>query len=223
MAWLGRVLASLAMVQRLEAHRLDELLQATLIHVDHTQIRLECQLTPGTQVAQRVLEGLDLNRDGLISDLESLAFSESFKGHLATSLDGTPLPLTIVDHRFPSLDELTNGTGALQIELEGNFPRLSPGTHHVFFENQHQTNLSVYLANALLPQSRSIEIARQSRDEFQRTSLIEFTVLDSPPSTHPHPVAPNTPTRWRWRLVAVIGLGIGITVWRSFRTGSSRQ
>lgn len=208
-----RMLAlALALVcPRLHAHRLDELLQATLIHIDRTEVRLDCELTPGVQVARHVLESLDLNRDGVISNLESLAYTEIFQRQVVVRLDDSPLQLSTIDVHIPALPELTNGSASIQLELTGTYPPLAPGPHRLHFENHHQTNRSVYLANALLPDDRSIEISRQSRDEFQRTNLIEFTV--NPGATTPqNPPPPDSSQPPNWGVWLAVATGTTLVI-----------
>lgn len=202
------VLASVLFCHQVNAHRLDELLQAALIVINRTHVRVECELTPGLQVARRILESMDLNRDGIVSDLESHAYTEAFRSQVIVRLDDSPLHLSATDVHVPALQELTNGSGTIQIELEGRYPPLSPGTHRLQFENHHLTNLSVYLANALLPEDHSIEISRQTRDELQRTNLIELIV--NPPAHGP--ANPPTPSPGRsvigrfWLAIAAVAL-----------------
>ena len=49
------------------AHRIDEYLQAATLLVSSGRLQLELRLAPGSEIARKVLESIDLNRDG---DLE---------------------------------------------------------------------------------------------------------------------------------------------------------
>ena len=48
------------------------------------------------------------------------------------------------------------------------------GAHRLTLENRHLPALSVYLFNAAQPQSSSIQITRQKRNEIQSAGEIEF-------------------------------------------------
>lgn len=58
-----------------QAHRLDELLQATLIAVGPDTVGLEINLTPGVEIAQALISRMDTNRDGAISSSEARDFA----------------------------------------------------------------------------------------------------------------------------------------------------
>ena len=49
------------------AHRRDEYLQAARIAVDPDRVRIELDLTPGIEVADGVIAGIDTDRSGTIS------------------------------------------------------------------------------------------------------------------------------------------------------------
>ena len=162
------------------AHRLDEYLQATLVVIEPRSIRLQINLTPGVAVALPVLALIDGDRDGVISTNEAVAYAELLKRDLTLQLDERVLQLKLTPPDFPTPDELRIGWGIIRLEYTTTPERFAPGTHELAFENQHQTNLSIYLVNAALPKANSISITRQTRNENQSTARIEFTFQPPP-------------------------------------------
>jgi hypothetical protein len=55
-------------------------------------------------------------------------------------------------------------------------PQLSSGRHEIAFTNSYRSDISVYMANALKPDSERIVIASQRRDTAQRALAIDFTI-----------------------------------------------
>src|SRR4051794_13413565 len=85
----------LALPSSLSAHRLDENLQATLVHIETNGIQFNIQLTPGAVVAEPVLAVLDLDHDGIVSTNEAAAYAESIRRDLTARLDGQILELKL--------------------------------------------------------------------------------------------------------------------------------
>jgi hypothetical protein len=168
----------LAFVKPLEAfaHRLDEYLQATLVAISPGEIRLQINLTPGVAVADKVLDLIDRDRDGVISTNEARAYAELLKRDLSVHLDQREIKLKRVSSYFPTRDELRTGWGFIQLEFRGSPGALAGGRHKITIENRHLQNLSVYLINAALPKSASIQILSQNRNLTQSTGEIEFNM-----------------------------------------------
>ena len=59
--------------------RLDEYLQATLVAIESSGVRLQVNLMPGVAVADQVLAVIDRDRDGMISTNEAAAYAELLK------------------------------------------------------------------------------------------------------------------------------------------------
>jgi hypothetical protein len=170
-------LALLAPGKPLGAHQLDEYLQATLVAIEPGDIRLQINLTPGVAVAEKVLALIDLDHDGLISKVESMAYAERLKNELAIRLDRRPVQLTTIAFLFPDPDVLRTGWGIIQIEYSVATGPLAPGSHRLSLENHHLPLLSAYLLNAALPKSSSIEIRQQNRNVNQASGEIAFDFL----------------------------------------------
>ncbi len=174
------------------AHRLDEYLQTTFIAVGTNQIALSLSLTPGVDVARQIIPLIDENRDGSLSPQEIAGYAERIRTSLSLTVDSQLQPLVLTGSQFPGVAEMKDGVGTISLQFTAITTNFSAGTHRLRFANGHQTNISVYLANALVPGSTSIAIGRQIRDFRQTTLEFAFTVAPGPKtaglSTNPPPV-----------------------------------
>ena len=166
----------LAFPPSLFAHRLDEYLQATIAVIEPTGIRLQVNLVPGVAVAEQILASLDHDGDGVISTNEATAYAELLKHDLTAQLDQANLDLKLTASVFPEPSDLRDGIGIIQLEFTAVAGPLTPGAHRYSLKNRHLPHVSVYLVNAAKPQSGSIQITRQKRNQNQSVSEIEFTV-----------------------------------------------
>lgn len=178
---LPLLLALLALPSAVFAHRLDEYLQATLVDIEPGEIRLDINLTPGVAVAEQVLALIDRDRDGVITTNEASAYADLVKRDLAVRLDGRNVACKLAALNFPELADLRTGWGIIQIEYSVTTGVLAAGPHKLTFENRHLPSVSVYLFNAARPDSASVEIAEQKRNENQSRGEIAF-VFHPPPN-----------------------------------------
>ena len=172
---LPLLLALLAFPSAVFAHRDDQYLQATLVAIEPSGVRLQINLTPGVAVAEQVLAQIDRDRDGAISKNEAAAYAESLKRDLTLRIDGRKLELKLTASEFVSPAELRTGSGTIQMEFSAIFGPLAAGPHRLTLENRHLTTMSVYLINAAQPRFATVEITRQKRNENQSAGEIEFT------------------------------------------------
>ena len=174
-AWLACALA-LASAPAARAHRLDEYLQATFIAVAPTEVRLELCLTPGANLSTNLLSQLDTDHDGRLSPAEELAYAEQVRRDLSLAADHSPRELSLTGRSFPPIAELQAGLGIIRLNIRAPLASVAPGVHELAFTNRHLTNLSVYLVNALVPESPAIAITQQTRDYLQNAIRLEYTV-----------------------------------------------
>jgi hypothetical protein len=173
-------LAVLACPTGVQAHQLDEYLQATLVAIEPGQIWLDLNLTPGVAMADKVLGQIDRNHDGVISTDEAAAYAAIVQDDLSVRLDGHSMELKLAAVNFPAPAELRTGWGIIQLEFSVRPGQISAGSHHLIFENRYQPVGSVYLFNAAHPASLSVQITGQQRNEIQSTGEITFSF--HPPS-----------------------------------------
>lgn len=193
---LAVLAGSLAVAPRADAHRLDEYLQATRVSIDVDKIGLEIDLTPGVSVAARVFATIDSDHDGQISNEEADAYAQRVLGSVVLAIDDRPASLTLVGRQFPSLREMTLGTATIRLSSTATLPRVV-GLHHLSYVNGHSPDMSVYLANALIPPSDRVQIIEQHRDVLQRSFTVEYRVTGN-----------QTLSRVGWSLAAIGMVGV---------------
>jgi HupE / UreJ protein len=159
------------------AHRLDEYLQATIFSIDADRIQGSMRLAPGVAVASAIISGIDSDHDGVFSGAEQQAYAQSVLRDLVLSSDGKPLQLNLVSVEFPATEEIEQGIGEIQIDFSADLPAHA-ANHHLVFENRHQSAISVYLVNTLVPSDKNIQITAQSRNENQSIYRLDFAQSD---------------------------------------------
>jgi len=162
----------------LSAHRRDEYLQAARLAVEPRRVELHVDLTPGIEVADSILGDLDRDHDGRLSAGEKQLYVASVLSGLELRVDGRSLQVDPVAATFPELDGFLGGVGTIRLRTTTRLPRLSNGDHELSFHNRHRPDVSVYLANALVPDGDSIGIIAQRRDAAQRDLTVVYTVRD---------------------------------------------
>lgn len=193
------------------AHQLDEYVQATLVDIDPAAIRLRINLTPGVEVSDKVLDVLDPDGDGAVTEKESAAYAGMLKGDLAERLDGRNIELSVTASSVPGPSELRAGWGIIQMEVSMAPSALTAGVHKLTFQNRHFRSIGVYSFNAAHPRSDSIQIIEQKRNDDQTTGEIEFAF--DPPANQP-----KTPMV---ALLALLAIATMVAVW--WLAGSRRR
>ena len=166
----------LALPHDTSAHRLDEYLQATRIAVATDRVEVEMDLTPGVAVAPRVFALVDRDADGRVSEREIEAYARSVLQDVVLRIDGRAYGLELVRAESPSWGEMRDGLGTIRIEGTAAVSLAASGDHRIRYQNFHQPDISVYLANALVPSSRAIAIAGQQRDPTQQRFDLDLTI-----------------------------------------------
>jgi hypothetical protein len=158
------------------AHRLDECLQAARIAIEPSRVELEIDLTPGMAVADAIISDVDRDRDGLLSSGEKQAYVRRVVAAIDLENDGQSLEVTPGVTTFAEIDSLRRGEGMIRLRAEAQLPNQSSGPHHVFFRNRYRPDVSVYLANALVPKSARVAVRAQQREAQQRDLTIDYVV-----------------------------------------------
>jgi len=162
------------------AHRTDEYLQAARLAIDPGTVRIELDLTPGMALAESIIADIDRNRDGSLSPDEQRAYGALVMSALTLEIDGTPAraQLGVID--VPDGEAMRRGEGTIRIQSMARLTRLSIGPHQLLFRNRHDPDRSVYLANALVPDSDKVAVTAQRRDVDQRELIIDYVVAAAP-------------------------------------------
>ena len=179
------VLASLVAVPAAtNGHVLDEYLQSTLVVIEPADIRLHINLTPGVEVADRILDTIDQDHDGVVSTEETMAYAALLKRDLAVQFDGRDVEIKLIAAEIPNVAELHTGHAIVQLQfsvLSGSF---AAGHHRLAVDNKHFKAIGVYLFNAARPKSALIRIDKQTRSRNQSQGEVEFSY--SPSASVPH-------------------------------------
>ena len=170
------LLLAIASASTVSAHRRDELLQAARIDVAADRIELELSLTPGIAVADAVIGAIDRDRDGTLSSEEQRSYAEQVLAATEIRIDDRIVKMQSLTAMYPLPGELRHGDRSIELRSALTLPALSSGRHQIVFTNGYRGDISVYLANALKPDSEQLQIASQHRDPAQRTLTIDVTI-----------------------------------------------
>ena len=171
-------------VAELSAHRRDEYLQAARLALEPGAVHIELDLTPGIALAEAVISDIDRDRDGSLSADEQVAYANLVLSAIELEVDERSLPLQLGDASYPDVDAIRRGEGTIRLHVAATLQDLSSGTHQLVFRNTHRTEGSVYLANALVPESDQVAVTRQQRDGNQSELVIDYAVRSSAARTH---------------------------------------
>jgi hypothetical protein len=163
----------LALATPASPHRLDEYLQATILSVEKDHVQAFVRLIPGVAVSSIVISSIDTNADGVISETERRAYAERVLRDLSLTIDGTRLSPRLISVDFPGAEQLKEGLGEIQIEFRADLPHSGPN-RRLIFENHHQSGISAYLVNCLVPRDRNIQITAQNRNERQSFYQVDY-------------------------------------------------
>jgi hypothetical protein len=195
-ATIGAVVAILIVGVRVDAHRLDEYLQATRVSIELDRVTLEIDLTPGASLASKVIQWIDADGNGQLSGTERSAYAQQVIDSVTVSLDGMPKALALTDSAFPDFETMPLGTGTIRLRAAAGLPAAASGRHVLTILNSHRPETSVYLANAMVPADQRIAIASQRRDPSQSRLTLEYDVASG---------------RWPWVvLLALLLVILGI-------------
>jgi len=196
-AALAGVLLSPAMPA---AHRLDEYLQATRVSLARDRITLDVDLTPGASVAPAFVGLLDRDGDTAISPAEAEAYGRRVLSDVVIELDQHPVTVTLTRVETPSIGEMRDGVGTIQLRAVGVIDTIGAGRHDVYFRNNHLPAPSEYLVNALIPEDGDVSVVAQDRDRRQQGIRIEYSVSR-------HRLA-----QWLWLLVGAAAISTLIAI-----------
>ena len=172
----------LVVASQATAHRLDEYLQATRIGVSTNRIEISIDLTPGIAIADRLWAKIDRNGDGQLSEEETVAYTGRVLKDVRVRLDEETLTLSLSHASFPDFHAVQGGLGVIRIKTTAPVETLKAGKHVLDITNGHLPAMSVYLVNALIPECKTIEITKQTRDRLQKHHRMEFWVSTPPRS-----------------------------------------
>lgn len=157
------------------AHRLDEYLQATVIDPGRDHVMLRLRLTPGVDVADRVIARIDTNRDGMLSVGEKRAYALQIAKDLSVSLNGTSVTLRPEGGVFPTIAAMKAGTGIIMLQFESKAIR-TKAYNRLIYSNSATGPDVVYLVNCLMPADPAVHIDEQTRSANQASYEVSFSI-----------------------------------------------
>ena len=164
-----------ALAPSLRAHQLDEYLGITHVGIQPHKVQLFLSLTPGANIATRILAGIDHDGNGDLSAAEQRDYAERLMGQMTLAVDDLRPALQLAHVAFPARADLLSGQGVIQFTIEANIPRQAAGHHSLFVAN-NSNEVTVFVASALRPEGRDVTIRGQERDRYQRHLRIEYEV-----------------------------------------------
>lgn len=170
------VAAVLAAGAQTSAHRLDELLQAARIGIAEDHVDVELDVTPGVGVSDRMIAEIDRDGDGSFSNDEQRSFVDRVFTQIEMTADGNRLRVTPRSFTFPEAAAFRTGDGVIAIRASAPLPVNTEGAHHLAFDNGYRRDISVYLANALVPETNRVAVTGQERDGVQSRLIITYDV-----------------------------------------------
>ncbi|MDX2005211.1 MAG: hypothetical protein SFU83_08040 [Meiothermus sp.] len=154
------------------AHPIDELVQASYLSLSPDALELELNLTPGAQVAAPMMQLVDTDRDGLLTQAEVERYAANVLSELRLSVDGRAVNLELARVTKPQTSAFVAGGGTVQIIARAALPG-GAGRHVLEFENLHAPVKSGYLSNGFA-QSDSIQLFSQTRNDDQSAYRLEY-------------------------------------------------
>ncbi len=163
------------------AHPLDEYYQVTTIKMAPNRITLAVELYPAVLVAPQLLPLMDTDGDETLSETEQHGYIDRFLADLSFEVDGRPLPLTVGTMTFPSFLDIRAGGSVIRFDLYADLPAAHRGDHHLFYQNNHQPEVGIYVVQAQSETPEWVYINEFERDVFQSSIDVAYTIAAEAP------------------------------------------
>lgn len=167
------IIAVLVLAAPISAHRHDEYLQAIIVSLVEDHIQASMRLIPGVAVSSDVIAAVDLNHDGVFSEVEQQAYAQKVLHDLSVCIDGQKLTPVLRSVTFPAAAEMKEGLGEIHIQFAADLPT-GLSRRVLTIANHHQPRMSVYLMNCLLPQDSQIQVIAQNRSANQSYYRVDY-------------------------------------------------
>lgn len=161
--WMLATLGLAVVAPVTSAHRLDELLQAAQISIAPTRLTLDLYMSPGVDIAPAILAKSDTDHNGRISSAEVDAYARTALRTTTLTIDGTSLRPALLVAESSTSQELLDGLGSIHLRAAVDVAHLSDGRHNVTFRNNFEPALSIYSANAVLPDTPDVHPTADAR------------------------------------------------------------
>ena len=189
---IATIAIAITLAAPLHAHRLEGLVQASLVEVLPSQVGVEVTLVPGIDIAPKVIALLDVNGDGVFSDAESTAWSALLMAAQTVTVDGQSLPLTLESVRTSPLVEMVGGHGEIVVHFTADLGTPARGPRTIVCTNRYEPIPCTYQTNGLVPKSPDVRLSLRGRDERQQEVTLAANFSDlAAPATHTANIIPQ--------------------------------
>ena len=134
--FLAAIVFALVMPAEPSAHRLDEYLQAARLSLARDRIALEVDLTPGVSIASAIVRCSIAMATTRSRRSRRGRTGRRVLGDLVLELDGRPVALTLTRVEAPSIDEMRDGSGTIQVRAAGTVDAVAAGRRRLRFPKQ---------------------------------------------------------------------------------------
>ena len=131
------------------AHPVDEVVQGAYLTLAKDEVRLELDLTPGTEVVDVVLKALDPNGDKTVSEAESRAYGERVLKQSSLFVGGKAAAWRLDRVNVPSYQALVEETATIKVYAMAQRPDRA-GAQSLSYANAYQPAKSQWIANIFL-------------------------------------------------------------------------
>jgi hypothetical protein len=131
------------------AHPVDEVVQGAYLTLARGEVRLELDLTPGTEVADIVLKSLDANGDKAISGAEGRAYGERVLKQSTLALGGKAAAWRLDRVSMPPYEQIAVETATIKVYAIAQRPDRA-GAQSLSYANSYQPARSQWIANIFL-------------------------------------------------------------------------
>jgi hypothetical protein len=158
------------------AHPLDEVVQGAYLTLAPGEVRLELDMTPGTEVAGALLRALDTDADQRITDAEARAYAEGVIRQSTLALDDVPVSWSLESVSVPPYQNLALASDTIKIYTVAKRPDAA-GPHTLSYENRYEPAKSQWIANIFLQPGPGwrYEVTAQQRSDDGRLLIVRYT------------------------------------------------
>ncbi|MBC2606669.1 hypothetical protein [Pelagicoccus albus] len=134
------------------------------------------RVVPGVEVYDQFEALIDRDGSGDISEEEERGYAQSLLDDSLLTLDGVGLSFKFVESQIWGRDVLVEGGGAIVVKASCDVTSES-GLHVFEFVCSHQSEISGYLTNAMLPKDPNVFIRSQKRSHDQSRIRVSYEIV----------------------------------------------
>jgi hypothetical protein len=189
---LALIAGGLTLAAPLHAHRLEGLVQSSLVEVLPSHIGVQVTLVPGIDIAPKIKALLYPDGDGESSEIESDAWAELFMARQSVTVDGQSLPLVLRNVRISPLAEMNGGHAEIVVNFTAALGKFARGPRTITCANRYEPIPCIYQCNGLVPKAPSVRISSHRRDERQQELTLDVAFSGAAASATPTVRPTNT-------------------------------